>query len=88
MATPAKTYRKNITKSRAGHYRLTLIDRATRHRVTSGYGWNDAAQATAMDEARLAVKLAEELAASKLLRQQRAIEAMTPAQLKSAGLGC
>jgi hypothetical protein len=59
----AATYRRNITKSRAGLYRLTLIDKETGIRVTDEYGWNNAAQARAKGESRLAEKLAENVKA-------------------------
>ena len=63
MATTSISYRRNITKSRAGHYRLTLIDKETLVKVTSTQKWSTADQAKREDEARLALQLAE-LAAS------------------------
>ena len=51
-------YRRNITKSKAGHYRLTLIDTQFKIKVTDKSGWSTAAQATMQAEQRLAAELA------------------------------
>ena len=51
-------YRRNITKSKAGHYRLTLISTQFAIRVTDKSGWSTAAQATMQAEERLAAELA------------------------------
>jgi hypothetical protein len=56
MTSP--TYRRNITKSKAGHYRLTLISTQFRVRVTDPYGWSTAEQARLQAEERLAAELA------------------------------
>jgi hypothetical protein len=53
------TYRRNITKSKAGHYRLTLIDKQFKIRVTDKFGWSTAEQATLRGEERLAAELAK-----------------------------
>ncbi len=52
------TYRCNITKSRSGHYRLTLTSTQFKIRVTDKCGWSTAEQARAMAEERLAAELA------------------------------
>ena len=52
------TYRRNITKSRAGHYRLTLTSTQIQIRVTDKSGWSTPQQARAMAEERLAAELA------------------------------
>ena len=57
--TNAITYRRNITKSKAGHYRLTLIDKQFKIRVTDNFGWSTAEQATIRGEERLAAELAK-----------------------------
>lgn len=52
-----KSYRVNITKSRAGHYRLTLICKADRYLKVTGLGWSTPEQARIMDEEKLAAEL-------------------------------
>lgn len=52
------TYRRNITKSKAGHYRLTLIDKQFKIRVTDNFGWSTPEQAKIRSEERLAAELA------------------------------
>ena len=52
------TYRRCITKSRSGHYRLTLINTQFRIRVTDDSGWSTAEQARIRAEERLAAELA------------------------------
>jgi hypothetical protein len=51
-------YRRNITKSRAGHYRLTLTSTQVKIRVTDKLGWSTPQQAHVMAEERLAAELA------------------------------
>lgn len=56
-------YRRNITKSKAGHYRLTLISKVHAHlKVTSDYGWSTSQQAILQDEDKLADALAARVA--------------------------
>ena len=67
--TPS-TYRRNITKSKAGHYRLTLISTQFKIRVTDQFGWSTSAQAKAMSEERLAAELAEYVARAVAMRAE------------------
>lgn len=61
-------YRRNITKSKAGHYRLTLIDKKIKIRVTDSFGWSTAEQATIRGEERLAEQLAIYVARAESFR--------------------
>ena len=65
----ASTYRRNITKSKSGHYHLTLIDKATRERVSAGFGWGSPAQACREEETRLADRLADQVARARAVGQ-------------------
>lgn len=61
-------YRRNITKSKAGHYRLTLIDTQFKIRVTDKFGWSTPEQAKIRSEERLAAELAVYVARAQAMR--------------------
>lgn len=50
-------YRRNITKSKSGHYHLTLICKTTGLKVTGDYGWSTPQQARNEEEPKLVVAL-------------------------------
>lgn len=52
-------YRRYITKSRSGHYHLTLIDKVTGLRQSGRYGWSNPAQARREEEEWCADQLAK-----------------------------
>jgi hypothetical protein len=55
--------RRYLTKSRSGHYKLTLVHKLTRVKVIGAYGHSSAAQAMASEYPTLLATLAERVAA-------------------------
>lgn len=75
------TYRRNITKSKSGHYHLTLIDKRTGLRQTGRFGWGTPETAKAQEETYCTEQLAERVARLDSLRddQQRIANAAAAA---------